>query len=155
MGGNDLATYKPAIIEFYKYFEKNYVSYTTETRLQVGSVITSRSLAQCFNAWVRWVLGLGLGCGPRPKKDSEYDSIHFGIEIDKMFTIVGTQKMLGLKISDKVEKIEKEIFFLKLFTFIPKNFKNLLICIPKCIELNSESVFRSWAQTQYPKFFWV
>ncbi len=30
----------------HKYFEKNYVGYTTETRVQVGSVITSRSLAQ-------------------------------------------------------------------------------------------------------------
>jgi len=44
---------------------------------------------QAFNAWVRWVFGLGLGSGPKPKPktqrdpDSEFNSIHYGIEINK------------------------------------------------------------------------
>jgi len=38
----DLGTHKPVIIEFYKYFENNYFGYTTETRVQVGTVRRGR-----------------------------------------------------------------------------------------------------------------
>ena len=49
-------------------------------------------------------LGLGFGCGPRPiaktKINSEFNSVRFGIEINKLFKMFDTQKCLGLKISD-------------------------------------------------------
>jgi hypothetical protein len=50
-----------------------------------------------------WFLGLGLGSDPRPKPktqrdpDSEFDSIHFGIEINKCLEFLTLKKILGLK----------------------------------------------------------
>jgi hypothetical protein len=43
--------------------------------------------------------GLGPGCGPKPKPktNSEFNSIHFGKEINRC---LDTQKCLGLKISE-------------------------------------------------------
>ena len=41
----DLGNHKPAILEFYKYFENNYIGHKTETRVQVGPVKRGRRAA--------------------------------------------------------------------------------------------------------------
>ncbi len=78
--------------------------------------------------------------GPNPNKinlglDSEFNSIHFGIEIDKCLTFLRPEKFLG------PINLRKNFFKFQIFhKFLGlKNFKHLLISIPKCKELNSES----------------
>jgi len=54
----------------------------------------------------KYILGLGTGCEPKSKTkfNSEFNSIHFGIEINKhLLLIFDTQKCLGLRISDFFE----------------------------------------------------
>ena len=48
----------------------------------------------------KYILGLGSGCGPKPKTiiNSKFNSIHFGIEFNSSLKFfIFTQKCLGLK----------------------------------------------------------
>ena len=38
---------------------------------------------QTFRPKKKYILGLGPGCEPKPKINSEFNSIHFSIEINK------------------------------------------------------------------------
>ena len=51
------------------------------------------------------MLCLGPGCGPKPKPkiNSEFNSIHFGVEINKSLKFLRAKKFLGPKICDKFE----------------------------------------------------
>ncbi len=79
----------------------------------------------------------------RPKKgsDSEFNSIHFGMEINKSLKFLRHKIFFSITNS---RKFFQEVLNL-LEILIPKNFlglnnvKHLLISIPKCIELNFES----------------
>ncbi len=60
----------------------------------------------------KYILGLGPGCGPKPKTkiNSEVNSRHFGIEIKKIFKIFDNQKMFGSKNFSKIKKKNSYIF---------------------------------------------
>ena len=57
------------------------------------------------------MLGLGPGCGPKPKPkiNSEFNSIHFGIEINKCLKFLTPKNFLVLKFLTFL-KILKKIF---------------------------------------------
>jgi len=82
-------------------------------------------------------LGLDPGFEPKTKIKTEFNSIHFGIEINKrlkFLTPMGEKYWKIFLSFKKVRNFEKQTFF------GVKNCKCLLISIPKCIELNSELI---------------
>jgi hypothetical protein len=88
-----------------------------------------------------WVYVLGLDSDLTQRDlDSEFNSKHFDIEIKKCLKFLRPKNFLGLKFFSNIfSKFYKQFnnIFLRSFK---KNFKHLLISIPKCIELNSELI---------------
>ena len=59
------------------------------------------------------MLGLGPGCGPKPKPkiNSEFNSIHFGIEINKCLKFLTPKNFWVLKFPANINALVKISYF--------------------------------------------
>ena len=76
-------------------------------------------MLQDFSPQKKYILGLGPGCELKPKPqtkiNSEFNSIHFGIEINKRLKFLTPKNVRGYKFLTFLKILKK--FFLKIFLY--------------------------------------